>query len=291
MSAFSVGLEEITALMWKDLLDKYDVMAIIDGNRKNRHGLVGLGKTNFGLQLALRLNPYFWPPENMIIRDNYLHFLRALTLNVPYTVTLWDEMEWFFNKQTWSKPFVKILTPEFMSNRKDLKVWLGIIPSWWFNVEFVRDNRPQWRFRMNSRTECEVYVHNGRSEMSEDWWGAYVTTIEKIPSAAEKIPALWHMYEALIAAHPRPCSVDEWCVTALQSMPSEKVWKLIESFFSGPRERSGRNIFTTGPTSPSIEEKPRKEKKRSKPPGETSQLQVPKETYPLLMGRTREETI
>ena len=233
MNHFEVGLEEITALMHKDLLDKYDVMAIIDANKKNRHGLVGLGKTNFGLLLALKLNPYFWIPDNMIIRDNYLHFLRCLNLKVPYTVALWDEMEWFFNKQTWAKPFVKILTPEFMSNRKDYKIWLGIIPWWWFNVEFVRENRPQWRFQMRNRTECEVFIHNGYSDMAEDRWGGYITTIEKIPSVAEEVPALWHMYEAAIAAHPRPCSVDSWCVTALQSMPAEKVWRLIESFFSG----------------------------------------------------------
>jgi hypothetical protein len=287
MSVFTVGLDEVVAVVWKDMLSNYDTCIIVDADIHFRQGMVGQGKTNFAYLLSLKLNPTFWPPRDVVIKDDFHKFFQLLHRQYPYGIHFWDEMGAFFNKQTWDKPYVKTSVYDFIQNRKQHKIWIGCVPSFWWNVEMFRLHRPNWRFRLRNHVECEVFEHDGHHDEDEDKWGRYICTVENVPSVAEIFPGLWSQYEAMNDAHPRIHLPEYGCVEGMMGLPAERVWPIVMAYWE--------ELRTGVLPSFSIGKKPRKGKKRSKPREEPAIKAIPREpvatreTYPLLMNVPRDQ--
>jgi hypothetical protein len=198
------------ALMMDDLDNNYDIVICLDSNDANRHGPVGGGKSNLGLILGKCLGPTFSFYEDLVIRDDLFTFKDCVESRRPYKVILVDEAEWFFFLQWWMRRDVKALTPEFMSNRKERRIWILILPLIWDMVAFMRESRIQWRLRIEDRGSATLFMRGPRGFNSEkmDWWGTEVSEFWNIPRVPEEP---WHKYEELALGHQ--CVDEERCVS------------------------------------------------------------------------------
>ncbi len=193
------------AVLMDDLQQGYDIVICIDSKGQNRHGPVGVGKTNFADLIAHSLNPDFDLKRDMVVRDDIAQAERVMEDRRPYKICWFDEWEWFAFLQWWQRPRVKALTPEFMSNRKEGRIWIFCIPVIWAAVWFFVDYRIQWRLCMKSRTEVDVFMRNRvptRQDRSYNKWGAYKGTITEVPKVPDRE---WDRYEQVYFDHPRPC--------------------------------------------------------------------------------------
>ena len=201
------------AVLMDDLATDYDVVVCIDATAQNRHGPVGVGKTNLGMILARTMSPYFDLKRDMVVRDDIRQAERIMSDRKPYKICWFDEWEWFAFLQWWQKPRVKALTPEFMSNRKERRIWILNIPVIWGAVWFFVDYRIQWRVRMKDRYTADVFMRSGipsRRMRAKDYWGKYMGTVTDIPKVPDR---WWGRYEDLYFAHPNPCARGS-CVSA-----------------------------------------------------------------------------
>jgi len=210
-----ITLRALLLRMIADLADGYDVVILIDGNDENRHGPVGTGKTNLGLWIAYALaqllqegadraglGETFWfdIDEDLVVRDDLKGFRTAIRDRRFGKIILLDEAEWFFFNEWHSYKEVKANTPEFMSNRKEGRVWILAIPTIWKMLDFMRDTRIQWRIRMETRYTATVFMRGpSRSNLpKKDVWGIGVTRPRKIPMLPSSI---WKGYERRIDQH------------------------------------------------------------------------------------------
>lgn len=281
MKDWQIGIDDIVAVMHKDLLEHYDICFAVVADTHRRQGWVGQGKSSFLILLLLMLNSNFWPPRDMVIKDDYHKAFHLLHRNFPMAVHAFDEYLPFFNRQVWSRPFITTTTVDFMLNRKDFKIWGGAVPSIWRLVPSFHENRLQMLFKVRARTEVEVYEHSGRSDQSEDWWGKYITTLEKVPFVGDVFPRIWSLYEWMNETHPRIHRAENGCVEGLMGIPAARVWPIIEQYWNEMQDGVSQL--------PSIGETPRKAKKGSKPPADMEKKAIPKETYPLMMNTPKEE--
>ncbi len=95
-------------------------------------------------------------------------------------IILWDEAHWFLYNEWHAHPEVKILTPIFMSNRKQRRIWIFSTDTIWKAVDFFRDWRVQIRIRMESRSgigydlaTAQVFLRGGSAwnDRHRDAWG------------------------------------------------------------------------------------------------------------------------
>lgn len=290
MSLFETTFDDVMSVMEKDLDNNYDVCFVVEQNTHQRQGSVGGGKSNLLLlilaKIAQEIGTTFWPPDDLVVKDDYRKFFRLLHRDRPYGMHGIDELFSFFNRQIWNSPLIKTTTHNFIHNRKDHKVWGGAIPTIWRAVPTFHMDRVNILFRAMHHDEIEVYQHTGFQEEDQNRWGGYLTTVEHVPFLGDEFPELWSVYEWMNAVHPRVHLAEYGCIEGLMSQGFEKARAVIKA--------CERELL--GIQDPSIEEKPRKAKKGSKPPDETARQTVarqvaPKETYPLLMGRAREEVV
>lgn len=193
---------------WVHLMaSRYDVVACMDGANRFMTGPVGLGKSNNALILATCLghelehhlgadpwNPY----EDLVIRDDLPGWQAALYRRRPYQVIVADEAEWFLFKQWWQKPEIKRLTPEFMSNRKETRCYLLVLPRMDGLVEFFRNDRAGFRLLCTDRGVMEVHATTGHFDWTKGWWGRIAGGVSGLPATP---PWLWDVYETRVDAH------------------------------------------------------------------------------------------
>ncbi len=196
----TVTFSQWLALMMDDLSHHYDVAVAIDGDDSNRHGPVGLGKSNILLEIGYALQPYANLKRDLVVRDSISQFQSCLQDRRPFKLSMIDEAEWFFFKQWWYRPEVKGLTPEFKSNRKEQRIWLFCLPVIWDTVEFIRDKRIQWRLKVEKRGTASLYMHCASrwNDEKKDKWGTYITTFVEIPRVPD---AVWDRYQDLVDSH------------------------------------------------------------------------------------------
>src|SRR6266508_5001453 len=153
MSYVPLSYSRLCAVLMDDLEQNYDVVVALDSTAQNRHGPVGVGKTNLGYILAKTMNPHFDLKRDMVVKDDLNQAERMMEDRRPYKICWFDEAEWFFFLQWCQRSRVRAMTPEFMSNRKERRIWLLHIPVIWGAVWFMVDYRIQWRLRMKDRSE------------------------------------------------------------------------------------------------------------------------------------------
>jgi len=308
--AWEIGIGDVRAVMHKDLLRHYDVCFAVDADIHFRQGWVGQGKSSFLLLLLYMLNRRFWPLRDMVIKDDYHTAFRLLHRKYPLGVHAFDEYLPFFNRQVWSRPFIATTTVDFMLNRKDFKIWGGAVPSIWRLVPTFHENRLQMLFRVRNRTEVEVYEHSGKCDQAEDWWGKYITTIERVPFVGDVFPKIWSLYEWMNDGHPRIHRPEFGCVEGLMGMPAVKVWPIIERYWAevqdSPAQENPQKVdaFVQGPAKrarrrrqeekgTAVKYSPRNEggEKGATNPNFYARSPEGATTYPLLMNRKREDVV
>ncbi len=213
MSYVPLSYSRLCAVLMDDLEQNYDVVVALDSTAQNRHGPVGVGKTNLGYILAKTMNPHFDLKRDMVVKDDLNQAERMMEDRRPYKICWFDEAEWFFFLQWWQRSRVRAMTPEFMSNRKERRIWILNIPVIWGAVWFMVDYRIQWRLRMKDRYNVDVFMRSGipsAKARKMDWWGSYRGTISEIPKVPDRD---WGRYEDLYLDHPKPC-VRGRCVSA-----------------------------------------------------------------------------
>lgn len=200
------------AVLMNDLQDDYDVVICIDSDDINRHGPVGGGKSDIAHWIARAMNPSFNIYTDMVVKDDLAEFKQNLDDRHAYKVIWLDEAEWFLFKQWWQKPWVKPLTPEFMSNRKERRIWILCVPLIWDIVGFMRDARVQWRLKVQKRGEAALFMRGPRmwNDWERDKWGTYITTFKDIPPTPDGARA---QYEERVFGHK---CVKDRCVTRME---------------------------------------------------------------------------
>lgn len=210
-----ITLRTLLLRMIADLADGYDIVILIDGNDDNRHGPVGAGKTNLGLWLAYAIAQIlqkaaeaaglgdvfsFDVETDAIIRDDLKAFKIAVKDRRFGRIVFVDEAEWFFFNEWHAYKEVRALTPEFMSNRKEGRVWILLIPTIWKMQDFMRETRIQWRIRMETRYTATIFVRSAarKNLPKKDVWGIGLTQVREVL----RFPlGIWYRYEDLIDAH------------------------------------------------------------------------------------------
>ena len=164
------------------LQDKHDVVINISGSRSNMWGPVGQGKSNLARAVALTLNPAtFNIRRDLVVKDDLDGLQRNINDRQMFKVIWVDEARWFLNKQFWSKPYVKVLTPEMETNRKELRIWI-FVGSLFGYIEFFREGgRITWNAVMNDRTTFELFVNNGTWDVDMQRYGQSVGLIAGVP--------------------------------------------------------------------------------------------------------------
>jgi len=245
------------ALLRRDIEEHYDVVVCLDGDDANRHGPVGIGKSRVGLILGEELNPTIledaegrifalgrtrdpatgaWTPgcglvgewsvlhrgfdveRDVVIKDDMAHAEEVINRRGEANqVLVFDEGEHFLWQQNWQKEHVKRMTPEFMTNRAEGRVWIFVMPLIWETVRFFEENRFQWRLRIRARhadgtVDADLFMRGPRARNSwkVDRWGIYITTFVGIPQVPDPV---WDLYDSRKSGHV--CSEERGCVNAI----------------------------------------------------------------------------
>ena len=106
--------------------------------------------------------------------------------DLPIQIILLDEGHWYLYNEWHAHPEVKVLTPIFMSNRKQRRIWVICTNTIWKVVDFFRSWRVQVRIRMESRSGegddlavAQVFLRGGSAWNDKDrdaWGGLRYTT-------------------------------------------------------------------------------------------------------------------
>ena len=205
--AQELSFEAIITAWLYTLANRYDVVACFEGKNRLMTGPVGLGKSSNAQVFAqclsheqeyhLDATPYN-PWTDTVIRDDLGQWSDCLERREPYQILVADEAEWFLYKQWWSKPAIKRLTPEFMSNRKETRAYFLLIPKMRGMVEFFRNDRVGWDFQCTDRGVFLLRVNNDRFDWNKGWWGAEMGGVTGIPACPEW---LWDVYEERVGQH------------------------------------------------------------------------------------------
>lgn len=176
-----------------DNLTQWDTVLCIDGAESCRHGPVGLGKTAVASQILVSLHPHATIAGNMVVKDDeehYVQLLRRKDLFVPIAV---DEAENWWYKRTAMKGDQKNRVIQFMSNRKELKFHILVLPRIWDMDEYLRRERIQWRLRVERRGEVSLFVRNSPSKWNKekDRWGHHEGTFYEVPMPPQ---CVWREY-------------------------------------------------------------------------------------------------
>ena len=193
-STFSAWLQVVI----NGLDNEHDVVIAVVGSSKHLWGPVGLGKSNVAFVLAKALSlatAKIFGRENvvpldldlsLVVRDDISGFERALFERTKYLVIWLDEGFWFFNKQWWSYSDVKVLTPEFVTNRKELRIWILVLDSIWHMIEFFREGgRVTWLFKCTGKGEVELWANDGTFDPDMDRYGMKVAQWNDFPRVPE----------------------------------------------------------------------------------------------------------
>jgi len=189
-----------------DNLHDHDTVLCIDGADDNRHGSVGLGKSNLVLAYMFALNPYSTIANNLVIGNDYEHYTDLLNARPWYTVVACDEWEWFVYKRTSMHGTQKDTVREFMSNRKERKFHIGALPRIWDVDKVILKERIKWRLRVEDRGRASLHMRNAPSKWDKktDLWGLHIGTFTEIP----RVPWwLWNEYQRCLKAY-RPAETD-----------------------------------------------------------------------------------
>lgn len=189
----NVDFTDLVARLKKDNMNRYDTILVIDGANDNRHGRVGIGKTNVKLALSYYLHPLFSIVRNVVIMDDRDHYNMLLAEPFSYTPICLDEAEHFWYLRTHGKGDQIDRVKKFMSNRKECKFHLSALPSIWDMDKSLREDRIQWRIRIVDRGRAELYLRNSpmRWKKKKDLWGELQGEWDDIPEIPE---IMWTEY-------------------------------------------------------------------------------------------------
>ena len=208
-----------------DNLTQWDTVLCIDGAESCRHGPVGLGKTAVASQILLSLHPHATIASNMVIKndeEHYLQLLKRKDLFVPIAV---DEAENWWYKRTAMHGKQKNRVIEFMSNRKELKFHILVLPRIWDMDEYLRKERIQWRLRVEKRGEVSLHVRDSPSnwDKKKDKWGRHEGTFFDVPMPPHYV---WREYHRCLDAY-KPAEWDGVGIKAELISPARRakdVW-------------------------------------------------------------------
>jgi len=179
---------------WLDVLNRHDIVMVIDGADDNRHGPVGLGKTSILLQLIVATSPHATIARNLVIKNDEVRYNALLADPNKYTVIGVDEAECFYYKRQAMTAKQKDRMQLFMQNRKECKFHYLALPRIWDMDRYFRKSRVKWRLKVKTRGEAWLYVRNAPHKWDEkkDLWGQHVGTFYDIPDCP---PWLWKEYQ------------------------------------------------------------------------------------------------
>lgn len=225
----------ITPSLWEtrmiaDLADQWDVHVLVDADRRHRLGLVGHGKTDFGLKVAYSLGQRlqriadvlglaeldftFDLERDTVIRDDLVHFKRALREKRFGKIVVVDESEWFVHDNFLMYYEVRSTQPLLDSNRKEGGIYVWIDPNVYDVFGKLRNERGMWLARQNARGDVTLCVRDGTVDERRNVWGRAEVHWRGVPPLPRP---LWKDYEGLYDAHmDLPCPLEDVCVAAIR---------------------------------------------------------------------------